>query len=82
MALPRSGDVRGEIADAYRAVAVIDGKMRVVECRDGFQWTLQRREGRRWRNLSYHRERDVLIVRSGAVGNALATLRALPRRHP
>jgi hypothetical protein len=36
----------------------------------------------RWSALGYFRNRDVLIERSGAKGDALAILRGLPEMHP
>jgi hypothetical protein len=77
-----SGAGRGERDDAYPAIARIDVKTRVIECRDHLQWIVQRREGKRWRNVSFHLDHDTLIARSGATGDALDILHTLPRRHP
>lgn len=55
------------------------GDVRVIECRDGIQWILQRRRpGGRWTDLGYFRNRDALIERSEL---DLAELRALPPHH-
>jgi hypothetical protein len=56
--------------------------MRVIECRDSIQWIVQRWSPPYWRNVHHCRNRDVLIERSGATGDALEILRALPEMHP
>ena len=67
----------------YRAViASLDEKRRVISCKDGLQWIIQRKRGDQWQGYSFHRCRDVLIERSGAKGDALAALQALPEWHP
>jgi hypothetical protein len=71
-----------ESEDRYPAVTYLDARHRVIECRDAIQWIVQVREGKRWVGTSYCRNRDVLIERSGAKGDALAILRALPEMHP
>lgn len=68
--------------DHYPAITRWNGSRRVIECRDRLQWIVQRRVGGRWRNVSYHRDRDALIERCGAGSTALAILRSLPGRHP
>ena len=79
---PNRGHGRWEEDDAYPSViADISADCRVIECRDAYQWIVQRRKGGRWLNVSYHLDRDVLIDRSGATGDALAILRDLPARH-
>lgn len=57
-----------ECADDYdRLVAILNDDWRVIECRDGIQWILQRRgspkRSRRddWRGRSYCRTADALI---------------------
>jgi hypothetical protein len=67
--------------DRYPVVARINDDTRVIECRAGIQWILQRRAGVGWHDIGYHLDRDVLIERSGATGSALATLQRLPQRH-
>ena len=61
-------------------IALVQAGMQ--ECRDAIQWIVQVREGKRWVGTSYCRNCDVLIERSGAKGDALAILRALPEMHP
>ena len=57
--------------------------MRIIDCRDGIQWIVQRRRGRQWRGVSFHRCRNVMIERwcSGADTMALSVLKALPNFH-
>jgi hypothetical protein len=89
---PQSSDVASlqgangsprERDDNYNAVIVyLDDGTRIIECADRIQWIWQRPNAGRWRSISFFRDRDVLIERTGAVGEALVCLRALPRRHP
>jgi hypothetical protein len=69
-----------ESSDDYPALVEFDG-MRVITCRDDLQWILQRRMPSRWHDLGYFRNRDVLIERSGASGEALRVLQQLPKMH-
>jgi hypothetical protein len=81
----RRQSLRGirESDDAYPVLVHISDKLRVIECRDGIQWILQTRSDNRWRDLGYHRDRDVLIERCGPISRqALAVLKALPRIKP
>ena len=79
---PNRGHGKWEEDDAYPSViADISADCRVIECRDAYQWIVQRRKAGRWLNVSYHLDRDDLIARSGAIGEALAILRRLPARH-
>jgi hypothetical protein len=72
-----------ESDDCYQhVICMLDGRRRVIDCADGIQWILQVRSGAHWLNRSFFRNRDVLIERSGATGEALAILRRLPERHP
>ena len=72
--------------DAYRnVVAQLAPRWRVIICRDGIQWILQRKEashGGPWRGVSYHTSRDGLIRACGSVGalnnDPLEALEALP----
>lgn len=81
-----------ESADDYhRIVAVLNDRWRVIECRDGIQWILQRRNRAKtvssgdWRGRSYHRSREALIccamVYCGDTDPAaVAVLASLPER--
>jgi hypothetical protein len=75
------------------AIRLADARFAVAD--DGMQWVLQRREGERWRDISFVRTtRDVLarcladLIRgkgehpSDAKGRALALLADLPEFHP
>jgi hypothetical protein len=75
----------------YRIVAVLNDRWRVIECHDGIQWVLQRRNapekarGDDWRGRSYCRTRAALIRCTGAycgeIDPAAATvLASLPER--
>ena len=82
---PPSNDLRGvdvtappshrERDDAYRnVVAQLAPRWRVIVCRDGIQWILQRKEashGGPWRGVSYNTNRDGLL-------RACWSLEALP----
>jgi hypothetical protein len=59
---------RNESAQGYsRLVAVLNGKWRVIECRDGIQWILQARDTLNalstavWRGRSYCRTKEALL---------------------
>lgn len=79
---------RHETADGYsRVICHLADSLRVITCKDNWQWILQRRKkggaGRPWRAVSYHRTRSALIGRSAALcfridPGALAMLAALP----
>jgi hypothetical protein len=93
---PPSNDLRGvdvtappshrERDDAYRnVVAQLAPRWRVIVCRDGIQWILQRKEASHrgpWRGVSYHTNRDGLIKVSGSLkalnSSGLEALKALP----
>jgi hypothetical protein len=76
-----SGRHLREEDDACPVIARIGNRHRVVECRDRIQWIVQRLIGSRWRGVSFHRDREALIERSGATGPALVALQALPPTH-
>ena len=71
-----------ETADHYRGEIFRKGRFRVILCRDGIQWILQRKKGgagRRWQALGYFTNRAALIRLWTAQGCALcAELAALP----
>jgi hypothetical protein len=80
---PLTGASRREADETYQPVVVrVSAACRVIECRDGIQWIVQQRQGGKWRNRSFHLDRGALIQRSGAAGESLAVLLALPERHP
>ena len=86
---PREVGQHQESADGYvHVVARLCPRLRVIICRDGIQWILQRRDGERrgrarWAGLGYFRTREALlrVSRASCTGidpAALAALAALP----
>ena len=74
---------KSERDEGYGSVVVrLDDKHRVINCSDNLQWIIQRKRGQQWHGYSFHRCREVLIERSGAKGETLAVLQALPEWHP
>jgi hypothetical protein len=80
---------RTESADGCsRVVAVLNGKWRVIECRDRIQWILQSRDSLKatvgvWRGRSYCRTKEALLrvcaAHAGMIDpTAAAILAALP----
>lgn len=75
-----------ESADHYRDVIFTGERFRVIVCRDGIQWIVQRRgpktmAGARWRSHSYVTTRNALAsVWQGHVGSELPCLHTLPLR--
>jgi hypothetical protein len=78
---PRRGGST-ESSDQYsRIVVALDPKTRVIECRDGIQWIVQRKTGSGcdpWRGVSFCRTKEALVRLVGSH----AALRALPDRFP
>ena len=72
--------------DNYNGVIVqLAPRWRVIVCKDGIQWILQRKEASHagpWRGMSYHTNRDGLLRACGSVGalnnDILEALEALP----
>ena len=93
---PPSNDLRGvavtepqkhrERDDGYKGVvAQLAPRWRVIACRDGIQWILQRKEashGGPWRGVSYYTSRDGLLRACGSLkalpSSGLEALEALP----
>lgn len=84
---PRQSHREGD--ENYRKVVVrLNEHWRVIECRDGIQWILQRSDGERrgwtrWSARSYCRSKNALIracrTSTGEIDcNAMAILEALP----
>jgi hypothetical protein len=90
--IPNLSIQRRESGDDYhRVVAVLNDRWRVIECHDGIQWILQRRNRAKtvssgdWRGKGYCRTRDALIrcasVYCGEIApDAVAVLASLPER--
>ena len=57
--------------DGYKGVvAQLAPRWRVIACKDGIQWILQRKEashGGPWRGVSYHTNRDGLLQACGSL---------------
>jgi hypothetical protein len=72
--------------DGYKGVvAQLTTRWRVIVCRDGIQWILQRKEsshGGPWRGVSYNTNRDGLLRACGSLealpSSGLEALEALP----
>lgn len=68
--------------DTYlKVVLVLDQSTRIIECRDGIQWIIQRKDrlnktGSRWRGTAYCRTRARLEYRLPDHRDQLATLPA------
>jgi hypothetical protein len=64
---PAAPTTNREEADDYRRVVVVlNSDWRIIECRDGIQWILQRRSGERrgqprWTSRKYNRSKRSLI---------------------
>jgi hypothetical protein len=80
---------RNESSDSYsNVVAFLNGKWRVIECRDRIQWILQSRDSLKatvgvWRGRSYCRTKEALLrvcaTHAGKIDpTAAAILAALP----
>ncbi|MBF9060316.1 hypothetical protein HKCCSP123_14115 [Rhodobacterales bacterium HKCCSP123] len=87
----RQSQPHHETADDYdRVVAVLSDRIRVITCKDGLQWIIQRRDAqrsgqKRWRGVSYVTNRGMLIRLSRTLcatidPMALSRLKALPAR--
>jgi hypothetical protein len=76
-----------ECRDDYPAVVIyLSDKRRVIECRDGLQWIVQRRRSvcpNSWRGVSYCRRKEGLLGCAGSAdARAMERLHALPDRFP
>jgi hypothetical protein len=64
--------------EGYPAVVRLSDTVRVIDCKDGIQWILQRRYGDQWRGVAFCRRRDTLIREAkkllGHVSEALLSL--------
>jgi hypothetical protein len=75
-----------EESETYpRVIARLNGKWRVIVCRNGIQWILQTRSGHRWQNRYFFRTREGLGYFAhkcaGEIrGDALVILLRLPER--
>jgi hypothetical protein len=68
--------------EGYPTVARLSDIVRVIECKDGIQWILQRRSGDQWKGLAYCRTRAALIREaSGLLGHVPEALFHFPEHH-
>ncbi|MFH0297222.1 hypothetical protein AAFX91_08260 [Bradyrhizobium sp. 31Argb] len=76
-----------ESYDEYdRVVVHLDDRTRVIECRDGVQWIVQRGHSvngaMRWDGVSFCRTKQALLRCAGVQPGENPTLDALPARFP
>lgn len=71
-----------ETADRYRGEIFRKGRFRVILCRDGIQWILQRKKGgagARWQALGYFTTRKALTrLWTASTGEAAPEIARLP----
>lgn len=71
-----------EKSSSYHAVATLNDDWRIIECRNGIQWILQRRRGHhageaRWQGVSYCRSKIALLRCARSAGEITADARAI-----
>ena len=73
-------DTHRETSDFYNGViAVLTSRWRVINCKNGIQWILQRREGLHggaWRGFQYFRSKEALLRTCGGLGLLSNTTKA------
>lgn len=67
----------------YDVIVVLNTRWRVIRCKDGIQWVIQKASPSEWRSVSYPRNRDGLLDRVRSLCGpcsdaAMAKLVALP----
>ena len=69
--------------DYQKIIFILSEKFRVIDCRNGIQWILQKKDngGRRWRSLNYHTHRSSLIRDVDKQDVDITPLYSLPERH-
>ena len=68
--------------EGYPAAVRLSDTVRVIDCKDGIQWILQRRYGDQWRGIAFCRRRDTLIREAKKlIGNVPEALLSLPEHH-
>jgi hypothetical protein len=64
-----------ESSDDYPAVvAILDDRTRVIECANGIQWIIQRRQGRIWQGKYYCRTKAGLLLYAKPITSELLAL--------
>jgi hypothetical protein len=80
--LPMPQTSHRERDDAYPVVGQLSDTVRVIHCKDGIQWVLQRRRGDQWQGVAFCRSRAALIREATrALGHTPVALQALPEHH-
>ena len=70
-----------EADDAYPTLVALEGRARVINCKDNMQWVLQRRRGEQWSAVAFCRTRDALIREARRRGYVYQPLLRLPAHH-
>jgi len=74
---------QAECRDDYPALVYLSERLRVIKCRDGIQWVLQRKRSNgknRWRGVAFCRTREALIRSAIYCGApSVAALLVLPK---
>jgi hypothetical protein len=82
--VPPRDRAAAESADQYpRIVLTLNAKTRVIECRDGLQWIIQRKTGGGrdpWRGVSFCRTKKALVRLAGPYPALLALPDQFPER--
>lgn len=91
MPTPSSGRMapssRRETDEGYQAVLAVtaDRRYRVINCKDGIQWIVQRRDivGGRWRSQAYYRRKTSLVRDLGNLPDKgfVGTIQGFPEIH-
>jgi hypothetical protein len=80
--LPEALTSHRERDEGYPAVVRLGDTVRVIDCKDGIQWILQRRYGDQWRGVAFCRRRDTLIREAKKLlGHVSEALLSLPEHH-
>ena len=91
-AVPHMLSAREENDNYKDVVAVLTPKLRVIRCRDGLQWIVQRQNNKRgglpiWSSFAFCGTKEGLLMRlpkggQGCYPEAWAAIEALPDHHP
>jgi hypothetical protein len=80
--VPEATTSHRERDDSYPTVVRLSDTVRVIDCKDGIQWILQRRYGDQWRGIAFCRRRDTLIREAKTLlGEVPQVLMSLPEHH-
>jgi hypothetical protein len=73
--LPTPPGSHRETDEDYPVLVQLDARTRIIDCKDGMQWILQRKRGRIWFSAAYCRTRGALARAAGC------DLGSLPAHH-